>query len=452
MRHAALAALLAALAAPAAAQSDTGFARALGDIRDTLRGPAGGPLFKPADWVKPQRRPTLESLDREQADLYAKSFPATFIVRTGTRGQRGSGTGSGYFIHPDGTGMTNVHVVGNAVGAEVELETVRGVKKAKVLAVAPGRDIAIIKVSDDGFADWEALVMGPQLVAGNNVFAIGNPADQGSSLSRGIVSRPAQDQFSPWVDVLQLDITLNPGNSGGALLDSQGRLVGMNQAILRGGAVNGIGFAIPVQELARARDEFAATGKLEDGVTHIGVVGDQLTVVSVPGAVGQAGFKVGDAIVDFPGAAAAVPGNRSAALYRAVGRSRPGQAVTVQVARAQPCRLHTSAAAGAKPVNTVACLINPVTGVVVAPGGPALGAFIAAVTETSVEEVEHNGARYAVSAEGQPASFGMVFSAAAFPKKSTLPTQTLNLPVEVYVPEAPAAERAVGPGLVIPGH
>lgn len=441
MRHAALAVLL-ALAAPAAAQSDAGFIRALGDVRDTLRGPAGGPLFRPADWVKPQRRPTLESLDREQADLYTKSFPATFIVRTGTRGQRGSGTGSGYFIHPDGTGMTNVHVVGNTVGAEVEIETVRGVKKAKVLAVAPGRDIAIIKVSNDDFADWEALVMGAQLVAGHNVFAIGNPADQGSSLSRGIVSRPAQDKFSPWVDVLQLDITLNPGNSGGALLDSSGRLVGMNQAILRGGAVNGIGFAIPVQDLARARDEFASTGKLQDGVTHIGVMGDQLTVIAVPGAVGQAGFRVGDAIVDFPGAAAAVPGNRPAALYRAVGRSRPGQTVAVQVARAQPCRLHTSATAGAKPVGSVACVINPVTGAVVVEGGPALGAFIAAVTETSVEEVEYNGTRYAVSAEGRPGPFGMVFTAEAFPKKAPLQTETLRLPVEVYAPEAQPAERA----------
>lgn len=445
MRHAALAALLAALPAPAAAQSDTGFARALGDIRDTLRGPGAGPLFKPADWVKPQRRPTLESLDREQADLYAKSFPATFIVRTGVRGQQGAGTGSGYFIAPDGTGMTNVHVVGGTVGAEVELETVRGVKKAKVLAVAPGRDIAIIKVSNDAFADWEALVMGTQLVAGNNVFAIGNPVDQGSSLTRGIVSRPVQDQFSPWIDVLQLDIALNPGNSGGALLDSQGRLVGMNQAILNGAAVNAIGIAIPVQELARARDEFAATGKLEDSITHIGLAGDRLTVVSAPGAVGQAGFKVGDAIVDFPGAAAAVPGNRPAALYRAVGRSRPGQSLAVRVSRAQPCRLHTAAAAGAAPVQSVACVINPATGMVVLEAGPGLAAFLAAVGETSVEEVEYKGARYAVSAEGHPGAFGMLFSAPSFPKKAAPATTTLHLPVELYAPEARPAGRAAGP-------
>jgi S1-C subfamily serine protease len=446
MRHAALAAaLLAALAAPAlASDPDAGFAAALGSIRDAVYRPdnnGGRAVFVPADWVQPQRRRTLERLDREMADLYERSLPATFIIRTGVRGQRGSGTGSGFFIHPDGTGMTNVHVVGNEVGKEVEIETVRGVKKAKVLAVAPGRDIAIIKVSNDNFADWSALVMGGQLRAGNNVFAIGNPADQGSTFTRGIVSRPSQDQFGPWIDVLQLDIELNPGNSGGALVDSQGRLAGMNQAILRGGAINGIGFAIPVQELAKARDEFASTGKLEDGVTQLGVIGDELTVVSARGASGQAGFRPGDAITSFPGSDAAVPGRRANALYRAVGRSRPGQTVAVQVSRAVPCKVHTSAAAGGAPVASVDAHFNPVTGVVMVPGSPAFAGFLAAVTETSAEELEYNGQRYPVAAQGNPAPYGMIFNVPTFAKK-VLPTETLQLPVEVYSPAATAASAA----------
>lgn len=452
MRHAALAALLAALAAPARAQdSDVAFIQALGRIRESVRqlDSQDGPLFLPADWVQPKRRRALERLDREQADLYERSLPATFIVRTGQRGQRGSGTGSGYFIHPDGTGMTNVHVVGGEVGKEVEIETVRGVKKARVLAVAPGRDIAIIKVSNDSFADWSALVMGGQLRAGNNVFAIGNPADQGSTFTRGIVSRPSQDQFSPWMDVLQLDIELNPGNSGGALVDTQGRLAGMNQAILRGGAINGIGFAIPVQELARARDEFAATGKLEDGVTRLGVIGEELTVVSADGASGQAGFRLGDAVASFPGSDAAIPGRRANALYRAVGRSRPGQSVAVQVSRAVPCKVHSSAAAGGAPVASVDAFFNPVTGVVMVPGSVAFAGFLAAVTQTSAEELEYNGQRYPVAAQGNPAPFGMIFTAPTFAKKA-LPTETLQLPVEVYT--APAASAATaGPEQPLPG-
>jgi S1-C subfamily serine protease len=457
MRHAALAALLASLAAPALAQSsDADFAGSLNEIQATLRSsslvgaPAGGEtrgLFqRRADWVRPRRHPTLDRLDREQQDLYTRAFPATFIVRVGQRGQSGSGTGSGYFINPDGTGMTNVHVAGAVIGSEVELDTVRGVKRARVIAAAPGRDIAIIKVVDDSprpFRNWPALVMGASLNAGRNVFAIGNPVDQGSTFTRGIVSHPNQDGFSAWMDVLQLDIELNPGNSGGALIDSSGRLVGMNQAILRGGTVNGIGFAIPVQELARARDEFASTGRLEDGVTHLGVAEDDLTVVTAPGAAGQAGLRPADSIQSFPGLADAVPGRRAMALYRAVGHSRPGQTIPLRVARSEPVMIHTSAAAGGTPVASAHAFFNPSNGKLIAPGTPELAAFAQAVTEQSVEELEYNGQRYTVAVQGQPQTFGIIFSVQGFANKLR-PTETLNLPVELYVPEPEEAAAPVG--------
>lgn len=453
MRHAALAALLLSLP-PVAAAAEADFFGDLRAIRGAVLDPVTGrgPIMK-ADWVPPQRRETLSRLDAEQADLYAKSLPATFIVRVGQRGQRGSGTGSGYFISPDGTGMTNVHVVGAEIGKEVELETVRGIKKAKVLAVAPGRDIAIIKVSNDSFKDWAAFTMGSALRPGSNVFALGNPADTAAHgeavISRGIVSVPAQDAVSAWLDVLQLDISLNPGNSGGALVNSSGELVGMNQAILRGDNVGGIGYAIPVQELARARDEFAATGKLEDGATRIGLAGDDLTVIAASGASAAAGFKVGDAIASFPGSASAAPGRKAQALYRAVGRLRPGQSLAVQVHRGAPCKIHTSAAAGGAPVASADCVLNPATGAVIAPGSPQLGAFLQAVTQASVEEIEFGGKRYAADAQGQPSSFGILFTAAGFAKK-TVPAVTLNLPVELYSAPAesedPQEGRAPVPG------
>ncbi len=196
MRHAALAAILVALPAVSSA-GDYGFTESLRGIRDLVRPAAGEPRFIPADFVKPRRRPGLENLDQEQANLFAETMPATFIVRIGERGQRGSGTGSGYFIHPDGTGMTNVHVVGTEIGKEVEIETVRGVKKARILAVAPGRDIAIIKVSNDAFNDWTALTMGAGLAAGHNVFAIGNPLDQGVHLHARHRQPPGAGQDEP---------------------------------------------------------------------------------------------------------------------------------------------------------------------------------------------------------------------------------------------------------------
>lgn len=427
MRHAALAALLAVV--PASAYADD-LAESFRALRDVVR-PAGSPYFRKTDFVKPQRRPGLEQLEREQQDLYDKSLPATFIVRIGQRGRPGSGTGSGFFIHPDGTGMTNVHVVGAEIGKEVEIETIRGVKKAKVLAAAPGRDIAVIKVSDDPFSDWSAFTMAGRLRAGALVFAIGNPADQGVTFTRGIVSRPAQDQLSPWQDVLQLDILLNPGNSGGALIDSRGGLVGMNQAVARNEKVDGIGFAIPVQELSRAYAEFKATGRLVDGVTSLGVAGDELTVIKAEGAPAQAGFRVGDAIVDFPGAASAVPGRRSAALYRAVGRAAVGQGVPVKVVRGAPAKLLTADAAGGKANASVDVIFNPATGVAFVPGSPALGAFFQTVTETSVEELVVGGKRYGVEPLGEPGPHGMLFSATGYARVAG--TQVpLNLPVEEY--------------------
>ena len=432
MRHAALAVLL--VASPAAA-SDLDFENGLRLIQDQVRRVDGSPRFQKTDFVKPTKRPALSQLEKEQQDLYDKSVPATFIVRLGERGKPGSGTGSGYFIDPDGTGMTNVHVVGAEIGKEVEIETARGVKKAKVLAAAPGRDIAIIKVSNDAFNDWSALTMAGQLKAGALVFAIGNPADQGVTFTRGIVSRPAQDQLSPWQDVLQLDIQLNPGNSGGALINSDGGLVGMNQAVARSASIDGIGYAIPVQELKRAYDEFKATGKLVDGVTSLGVVGDELTVLKADGAPAQAGFKPGDAIVDFPNAANAVPGRRSATLYRAVGRAKVGTAVAVSVVRGEAAKLHTANAAGGKPNASVDGIYNPATGILLVPGTPLLGAFIQSVTQASVEEVVIGKDRFTVEPLGQPTAAGMLFSINGY--KPVAGTRvTLNLPVEEYKPSA----------------
>ncbi|MDX6769575.1 MAG: serine protease [Elusimicrobiota bacterium] len=443
MRHAALAALLAAT--PAAAAGDYGFTESLRGIESMVR-PGRGvePRFQQADWVQPQRRPGLEQLDRERADLFTRTLPATFIVRLGEAGQR-TGTGSGFFINPDGTGMTNAHVVGTVVGAEVDIETVRGMKRARVLAVAPGRDIAIIKVINDRFADWAALTPGAALREGHGVFAIGNPVDQGVSFSRGMVSRPSQDKMSPWMDVLQLDLMINPGNSGGALVDASGRLVGMNQAVARAETVDGLSFAIPVQELTRARDEFAATGALVDAHTSLVVAGPDLTVMSVGAAPAAAGFQAGDAVVSFPGSSSVAVERRASALQRAAARGRVGQTIVVEVTRAAAARLHTAPTAGAPATASIDAVFNPATGIGYAAGTPALRAFIMAVTPASAEEVEFAGSRYVIEPLNQAGPQGMLFRATGFVKKAQ-PTVTLNLPIEAYSP-VPAAAAAGVPAM-----
>lgn len=442
MRHAALIALLAAFALPAGAAGtgadsavagtgDAAFLESLRGIRDLVRPRTGEPRFVPVDFVKPRQRPGLEGLDREQANLFAETAPATFIVRVGAGGDAAAGTGSGFFIHPDGTGMTNVHVVGARIGTEVDIETARGPKKARILAVAPGRDIAIIKVSNDTFADWTALTMGAALNAGHSVFAIGNPLDMGATFTRGMVSRPGQDKMSAWMDVLQLDIMINPGNSGGALVDSSGRLVGMNQAIARSEVADGVGFAIPVQELARARAEFAATGRLRDSHTSLGVVGDDLAVVRAEGAPAAAGFRFGDAIMSFPGSDSAALGRRVSALHRAAARSQPGQTIAVSVVHGVPARIHTAAGAGGAAVASADVVFNPATGVLVSAASRDLAVYLMSVTQISVEELEYNGARYVIEPMGAPGPQGMVFNAVGFARKALTPV-VLNLPVEEY--------------------
>jgi S1-C subfamily serine protease len=159
------------------------------------------------------------------------------------------GHGSGCIISGDGYIVTNAHVVGEEETVKVLLAD--GVEvKGKVVRVNPDMDLALIKVDTDGLNAFQ-LPSANAAEIGADVFAIGTPADKelGQSISKGIISgRRKIDGHA----LLQTDVSINGGNSGGALVGRSGQLLGIVNAKLVGRGIEGIGFAIPAEQVTEA--------------------------------------------------------------------------------------------------------------------------------------------------------------------------------------------------------
>jgi serine protease Do len=163
------------------------------------------------------------------------------------RGQapRQQGAGSGVIVSSDGYLLTNNHVIEGADDVKVKLSDGREVP-AKVVGRDEKTDVAVLKITAEElspatFADSDRLEVG------DVVFAVGNPFGIGQTVTMGIISATSRATFGlPYEDFIQTDAAINPGNSGGALVDADGRLIGINTAIIsRSGGNQGIGFAIP---------------------------------------------------------------------------------------------------------------------------------------------------------------------------------------------------------------
>lgn len=170
-------------------------------------------------------------------------------------GRMPSGTGSGFIWDEQGHIVTNFHVVEGSDFVSVKL-TDGSEWDAKVLGSAPEFDIAVLKVeAPQGRLRPLAVGRSDNLEVGQKVYAIGNPFGLDQTLTTGIVSGLGREidsrSGSPIRGVVQTDAAINPGNSGGPLLDSQGRVIGVNTAILsRSGASAGVGFAVPVNTIS----------------------------------------------------------------------------------------------------------------------------------------------------------------------------------------------------------
>lgn len=185
------------------------------------------------------------------------------------------GLGSGVIVSKDGYILTNYHVVEGVDEIEVLLADGESPYQAKIVGTDLSADIAVVKIQAKGLP---AITLGDSdnLEVGDVVLAIGNPFAIGKTVTMGIVSATGRSGRSTWEGgdpgtFIQTDAATNRGNSGGALVDADGRLVGINTAIAtRGGGYDGVGFAIPVNIARNVMNNLAMHGKTARGYLGIG--------------------------------------------------------------------------------------------------------------------------------------------------------------------------------------
>ena len=279
-----------------------------------------------------------------------------FLRRFGMPGQPGlnveprvvpsRGVGSGFIVSPDGYIVTNAHVVDGAKTVTVKL-TDRREFTAKVIGADKRTDIALIKI--DAKKPLPALDLSnpPPARQGEWVIAIGSPFGFENSVSAGIVSGVHRalpgGQMTPFI---QTDVAVNPGNSGGPLLNAAGQVVGVNSQIYsRSGGYMGLSFAIPADVAANVAQQLKAHGKVNHGRLGIGIQALDQTLAesfNLPDSNGalvgtvekdspadKAGFKTGDVIRKVDGVAV----TDSTDVTSRIGNMAPGTKATIEVWR-----------------------------------------------------------------------------------------------------------------------
>lgn len=196
------------------------------------------------------------------------------------RESRQEGLGSGVIVSPDGYILTNNHVIEGADELKVTLADDRDFS-ARVVGTDPKTDVAVLKIEAEGLPVL-TLADSDRVRVGDIVFAVGNPLGVGQTVTMGIVSAKGRsrlgllERVSGYEDFIQTDAAINMGNSGGALIDARGRLIGVNSAIISPSRGNiGIGFAIPVNLARFIMNSLVETGTVARG--YLGVTSDTLT-------------------------------------------------------------------------------------------------------------------------------------------------------------------------------
>lgn len=211
-------------------------------------------------------RGELPGAEQDRVEILARVIPSvvyitTFDVRRDIFSSDVSavpaGKGSGFVWDKQGHVVTNYHVIQNADAAQVRINDGHQVSTyyARIVGTQPDKDLAVLFI-DAKEDELHPIDVGSShdLRVGQDVMAIGNPYGLGQTVTKGIVSAYGREiesvAHTPIKDVIQTDAAVNPGNSGGPLIDSAGRLVGVNTAIYSpSGSSAGIGFAIPVDEV-----------------------------------------------------------------------------------------------------------------------------------------------------------------------------------------------------------
>ena len=229
------------------------------------------------------------------------------------------GLGSGVIVTEDGYIITNNHVVEGADEVLVRLKDGKTSFNAKIIGTDPATDIAVLKVNARNLPAI-TLTDSEKLEVGDAVLAIGNPFGVGQTVTSGIVSAKGRGGMGivDYEDFIQTDTSINPGNSGGALIDVEGRLVGINTAILSGtGGSQGIGFAVPSNLARNIMEKLVQSGRVQRGFLGVvlgSITPDVVRSLRLPNDVGvlvtrvppgtpaaRGGLHTGDVITEFNG-------------------------------------------------------------------------------------------------------------------------------------------------------
>ncbi len=269
-----------------------------------------------------------------QDEYFKKFFEKFFSDQMPEREFRNKGLGSGFVMSSDGYIITNNHVVRKAEEIEVILE---GGKKytAKIVGTDPVTDLALLKIDPEGSLPAVEIGDSSTLEIGDWVFAIGNPFGLGHTVTAGIVSAKGRALgIGRYDNFIQTDAAINPGNSGGPLFDYEGRVVGVNTAVMARG--QGLGFAIPVNMAKFVIEHLKVHGRVIRGWLGIMIQditpeisealginrdkGGLVSEVKEGSPAGKAGLRRGDVIVSVEGEK--IPD--AATLTRKLALTKPG--------------------------------------------------------------------------------------------------------------------------------
>ena len=284
------------------------------------------------------QRVVRERVPPSLGDLFGE-----FLPRQRARIERS--LGSGVIVDEDGHIVTNHHVIANADSISVQLEDGR-VADAHIVGRDPDTDLAVLKIN---LSPLPVAIFGrsDQLKVGDVVLAIGNPIGLTHTVTHGIVSATSRQQLgiAPLEDFIQTDAPINFGNSGGALVDSSGALIGINTAIVaKSLEVEGIGFAIPVNMVRGVLSDIIAHGRVIRG--WIGILPEDITDEQAAQlGLAQGGILIANLYVNSPAREAGLqPGDliqtmSGTAVHSAqdalarIATEKPGATVIIKVLR-----------------------------------------------------------------------------------------------------------------------
>jgi serine protease Do len=326
------------------------------------------------------------------------------------------GVGSGFIISDDGYVLTNAHVVEGADEVTVTL-TDRREFKAKVLGADRRSDVALLKVTATNLP-YLRTGDSSKIRVGEWVIAIGSPFNLDNTVTAGIISAKSRDT-GEYLPLIQSDVAVNPGNSGGPLINMRGEVIGINSQIATlSGAYNGISFAVPIDEVMRVADQLKKTGRVTRGRLGVQISevtrdvaeslglgkarGAEVSMVEPGGPAEKGGIRVGDIILKFDGQ----PIETTRDLPRIVGASKIGTRATVTVWR-RGAQLDV-------PVTIVALEEDKTAAAKPQPNKPApgaapnaLGLHVANLTAEQRRQLRVEGGVAVESSEGRAATAGV---------------------------------------------